>query len=95
MGDGGYSVRHFRVFIFVSLSLLVPLTSQAQAQNLLDLFKIGCSELGATEGYEWICKAGDLANNIDEVLQSLHEDFVGFGRELFERLDRRRPRYDG
>ena len=70
--------------LLLSLCLLFPLNTQARAQSLLDLFEIGCSELGIIEGYEWICKAGDLANNIDEFLRGIHEDFVGFGRELFD-----------
>ena len=62
----------------------MPLAGQARAQSLPDLFEAGCSELGIIEGYEWICRAGDLANGIDEFLRSFHEDFMGFGRELFD-----------
>ncbi len=70
--------------MLLGLGLFALLGGQARAQSLLDLFQVGCSELGIIEGYEWICKAGDLANEIDETLRSFHEDFVGFGRELFD-----------
>lgn len=82
-GLGGWGWR-VRAGLLLGLTLFTALGSQARAQNLLDLFRFGCSELGAVAGYEWICRAGDLASEIEETLRTLHEDLVGFGRELFE-----------
>ena len=66
------------------LSVFLFAGTQARAQSLDDLFRIGCSGLGATPGYEWICKAGDLANQVDDLITNFHEEFVDFGRELFD-----------
>ena len=66
------------------LSVFLLSGTQARAQSLDDLFRIGCSGLGATPGYEWICKAGDLANQVDDLITNFHEEFVDFGRELFD-----------
>ena len=66
------------------IGLLICLAPITQAQNLLDLFELGCIELGFIEGYEWICKAGDLADGVNDFLESFHEDFMVFGQSLFD-----------
>ena len=76
-------VNRQRIKLYL-VSLLLCLASITQAQNLLDLFELGCTELGFIEGYEWICKAGDLAEDINEILESFHEDFTVFGQSLFD-----------
>ncbi|MCA9839206.1 MAG: hypothetical protein KC422_20005 [Trueperaceae bacterium] len=73
-----------KTFLLALLVLLATFIAQVKAQDLLDLFEVGCTELGFLEGYEWICKAGDLAHTVNDLLQSFHEDFVGFGQELFD-----------
>lgn len=73
-----------RSFLLCVLSGFLFSGTQARAQSLEDLFRIGCSGLGSTPGYEWICKAGDLANQVGELITGFHEDFVGFGRDLFD-----------
>lgn len=84
VGDWRWRPRRSLRALLLGLGLFASLGNQARAQSLLDLFSIGCTELGMIEGYEWICRAGDLANEIDETLRAFHEDFVAFGRDLFD-----------
>lgn len=76
--------RYLSKTVIISLMICLSFLPVSKAQNLLELFELGCTELGFLEGYEWICKAGDLADGVNEFLQSFHEDFVVFGQTLFD-----------
>jgi hypothetical protein len=70
--------------LLLATVLLAAVVPQAKAQNLFDLLEVGCSELGQAAGYEWLCRAGALARQVEETLRAFREDFIGFGRDLLD-----------
>lgn len=58
--------------------------SMGRAQTLSDVFGTACTTVGGTGGFEWICTAGQLVNNVEELVTSLHGDMAAFAQDLFE-----------
>jgi hypothetical protein len=73
-----------RTIAFTLLLNLALLGGHASAQSgLLDLAGQGCRIAGHMEGFEWICYAADLVNNVTDLITGLHGEMSAFGQELF------------
>lgn len=59
--------------------------SFSQAQTLGEFFDTACTAASevAGEDVEWLCTAGQLIGNVEEVVTSLHTDMADFAQNLF------------